>query len=500
MKTPNSFVRRIASGIKTKTTIFALLLALVLSACGPAVAPVPTATPIPPLNPTGIMPTAASPPEATAAAALSPVISIQPPEVLIDQPVSIRLSGFEPNQEVTLRATTVGAAFPDFSDTGKVLESFATFRTDAQGAVDLDKQAPISGSYNTVDGMGLFWSMTEQPTQSGSTPAAPAPTLLNAVQYHYTFTAEVNGKPVAQAAVVQDLGSASVVVKDVAENGVLGQFYLPAGAGPFPAVIMLVGSQGGLLRQSPKVIAAHGYAVLSLAYFDYTSPVDKSALPYSLDLIPLEYFGKAIQWLQSQTAVDPGRIGVIGFALGGTAALLVGATYPEIKTVIAFSAPTVTPSGDNGRSAFSYQDKPVPFTGEFSLFKFDFAYTDAVRHGKDPMPVILDVVARIKADPELAAAIIPVERIKGSVLLISGDRDSQLLGPVHGELAVDRLKAHDFAFPYRHIVNPGAGHLISFPYAQRSIEIEQGGGSAQAMAQAAAVVWPVVLEYLAAMK
>jgi pimeloyl-ACP methyl ester carboxylesterase len=446
------------------------------------------------------MPTAASPPEATAAAALSPVISIQPPEVLIDQPVSIRLSGFEPNQEVTLRATTVGAAFPDFSDTGKVLESFATFRTDAQGAVDLDKQAPLSGSYNVVDGMGLFWSLTEKPTQSGSTPAAPAPTLLNAVQYHYTLTAEVNGKAVAQAALVQDLGSASVVVKDVAENGVLGQFYLPAGAGPFPAVIMLVGSQGGLLRQSPKVLAARGYAVLSLAYFNYTSPVDKSSLPYSSDLIPLEYFGKAIQWLQSQTAVDPGRIGVIGFSLGGTAALLVGATYPEIKTVIAFSAPMVTPSGDRGGSAFSYQDKPVPFTGDISLVKFDFPYTDAVNHGKDPMSVMPDVVARIKADPESAAAIIPVERIKGSVLLISGDRDSQLLGPVHGELAVDRLKAHDFAFPYRHIVNPGAGHLISFPYAQRSIEIEQGGGSAQAMAQAAAVVWPVVLEYLAAMK
>jgi hypothetical protein len=78
--------------------------------------------------------------------------------------------------------------------------------------------------------------------------------------------------------------------------------------------------------------------------------------------------------------------------------------------------------------------------------------------------------------------------------------DSQLPGPVYGELAVDRLKAHNFAFPYRHIINPGAGHLLSFPYAQRADEIEQGGGSAQANAQAAALLWPVVLEYLAAMK
>jgi hypothetical protein len=86
------------------------------------------------------------------------------------------------------------------------------------------------------------------------------------------------------------------------------------------------------------------------------------------------------------------------------------------------------------------------------------------------------------------------------VLLISGEYDFQLPSALYGELAVDRLKAHNFAFPYRHIMNPGAGHLISFPYAQRSIEIEEGGGSAQANAQAAAVIWPVVLEYLAAMK
>jgi hypothetical protein len=79
-------------------------------------------------------------------------------------------------------------------------------------------------------------------------------------------------------------------------------------------------------------------------------------------------------------------------------------------------------------------------------------------------------------------------------------KDSQLPSTVYGELAIDRLKENSFAFPYRHIINHGAGHLISFPYAQRAIEIEQGGGSPQANAQAAAVVWPVVLEYLAAMK
>lgn len=488
-----------------KTMIFVVLLVIALSACAPEIAQAPVSA-IPPkaiLVPSATataIPTAAGPTQPPAATVTIPVISIQPSEALIDQPVSILLSGFEPNQEVTLRATTVGKAFPDLSDTGKVYESVATFQTDAQGAVNLDKQAPLSGSYDKVDGMGLFWSMTEQSAQPDSTPAAQAPALLNAVQFHYIFTAEVNGKSVAQAAMIQDMGLASVVVKDVAENGVLGQFYQPAGAGPFPAVIALVGSQGGFLRQLPKVLAAHGYAVLSLAYFNYTSPVDNSSLPEYLDMIPLEYFGKAIQWLQSQPSVDPERIGAIGFSVGGEAALLAGTVYPQLKTVIVFGSPTYTWLGNLGGSSFSYKGNPVPYARDESIAKFTIPFTQAVYGGIDPMSVMPAIVASIEADPQLSAAIIPVEKIKGSVLLISGDRDSQLPSTVYGELAINRLKAHNFAYPYRHLFNPGAGHLISFPYAQRSIEIDQGGGSAQANAQAAAVIWPVVLEYLAAMK
>jgi hypothetical protein len=168
--------------------------------------------------------------------------------------------------------------------------------------------------------------------------------------------------------------------------------------------------------------------------------------------------------------------------------------------VIAFSAPTYTTDSDAGNSSFSYHGQPVPFATSASIGAFDLAFDKAVAQGNDPLPVMPAVLASIKADPKIAAAIIPVEKINGSVLLISGVNDIQLPGTVFGELAIDRLKAHHFALPYRHIINPGAGHLLDFPYDTRSSELEQGGGSAQANAQAAARMWPVVLEYLAAMK
>jgi dienelactone hydrolase len=429
----------LAKRILMKSRYLLLFTILLFTACAPQVA----ATSIP----TSVSFT--STPLPTAAPV--PAISIQPSEAFIDEPVSIRISGFEPNQEVTIKASTVGTAFPDPIDKGIVRESQATFKTDAKGEVDLEKQAPLSGSYTDVDGMGLFWSMTENPAKAHVASSDPAPALLNAVQYQYALTAEVDGKVVAEASLIQDMGSASVVVTDVAADGVLGQLYQPAGDGPFPAVIALVGSQGGILHQLPKVLAAHGYAVLSLAYFNYTSPVDNTSLPVSPFLIPVEYFGKAIAWLQSQPGVDPERIGMIGTSLGGTVALQVATIYPQIKTVIVFGS--------------------VPVIGRQLIYQ-----------GHD-----------LPRD-------IQIEKIKGSILFISGDQDSQLDSVKAGDLAVDRLKKNNFSFPYRHIINPGAGHLISFPYAQRADEIEQGGGSPQANAQAATTSWPVVLEYLAAMK
>ena len=80
----------------------------------------------------------------------------------------------------------------------------------------------------------------------------------------------------------------------------------------------------------------------------------------------------------------------------------------------------------------------------------------------------------LEADPAIAAAIVPVEKIKGSVLIVSGTADSQIPATVYGELAMDRLKAHDFAYPYQHVVTPGAGHIIDVPYADRSTEISDG--------------------------
>ena len=119
----------------------------------------------------------------------------------------------------------------------------------------------------------------------------------------------------------------------VTANGLVADFYLPTeGANPLPAVIVLGGSRGGMDARTAweaRTLAAQGYATLQLAYF--FAP----GLPTAIHLIPLEYFKTAIDWLRAQLGIDAERIGIVGTSIGGMAALLAAAHYPELKVVVA---------------------------------------------------------------------------------------------------------------------------------------------------------------------
>ena len=239
-------------------------------------------------------------------------------------------------------------------------------------------------------------------------------------------------------------------------------------------MIVLTGSSGGLAMRKPKLLAAHGFATLSLAYFNYTSPVDGRSLPADMDRIPLEYFQKAHLLAAEAGACRSDRIAIHGASVGGMVALHVATVDPRVKSVIAISAPTVTWDGLANQPSLSFHGKALPFAVPYGPEGLARPYNEAVAAGTDFAPTIAPILAAIQADKDMAAAIIPAERIKASVLLISGTNDIQLPGVVYGELVVARLKQHAFAYPYRHLINVGAGHIIEFPYIDRSTEISRG--------------------------
>src|SRR5450631_1614565 len=80
-----------------------------------------------------------------------PRIHVTPERAPVDSALSIDLSGFPPQQELTLRATLDDPR-------GRAWCSHAVFLADPSGAVSVGSALPVSGSYAGADAEGLLWS------------------------------------------------------------------------------------------------------------------------------------------------------------------------------------------------------------------------------------------------------------------------------------------------------------------------------------------------------
>jgi dienelactone hydrolase len=304
----------------------------------------------------------------------------------------------------------------------------AQFQATPAGKVSLD-QPSLGGSYTGVNPMGLLTLMTPPP---GSVAAAfrhgPA-------GYDVELEASVSGR-VAATATARRQGPAAVGVTEKRlrpTKGTYGNLYLPKHTvGRRPAVLVFGGSGGGLTTSmAAALLAAHGYPSLALAYFK------APGLPQTLHNLPLEYFTDALGVLRAQPGVDPDHVLVAGESRGGEAALLLGAHFPQlVNGVIAGVPSSVVNTGwpDTSRPAWTLGGRPLP-----AVSPSEFG---------QPSP------------PGKAQAVIPVERIRGPVLLACGEQD--LVWPSCGyvDAITARLRAHRFAHPVTALRYRDAGHLI----------------------------------------
>jgi dienelactone hydrolase len=350
-------------------------------------------------------------------------ISVSPQTALVDQPVAVTVTGLPAGARTTL---TARARDRD----GITWSATAQFQATSAGEVSLG-QPSLGGSYSGVNPMGLFTLMVP-PTGS-----APDWFLYPEAGYDVTLQATVDGRVVATtSARRQDPLAAGVVEKKLrpARGGVYGNLYVSKNtAARRPAVLVFGGSGGGLTTSmAAALLAAHGYPSLALAYFEVPG------LPQSLHNIPLEYFTKALGVLRAQPGVDPRHVLVAGESRGGEAALLLGAHFPQLVNGVVAGVPSSVvnpaPSPDNGNPAWTLGGRPLP-----TVSPSEFG---------QPNP------------PGEARAVIPVERIRGPVLLACGEQD--LIWPSCGYVdgITARLRAHRFAYPVTALRYRDAGHLI----------------------------------------
>ncbi|MDO6449859.1 acyl-CoA thioester hydrolase/BAAT C-terminal domain-containing protein [Oceanobacillus profundus] len=428
----------------------------------------------------------------TKLATKAPQFIITPQIALVDEPLQIRLSGCNPKQTVKIQARSTDGNRNPF-------ESYGFFQTDEQGVIDLSKQKPISGTYEAIDSMGLLWSMKlDDPkkhalfTKSKSTP------------FTVTITAELNGDIIASVDVIRAFAAPHVSKTQVDEQGMIGSLYQPTGPDSHPGVLILGGSDGGMRESAAALLASHGYAAFSLAYFGIED------VPEDLVNIPLEYFETAIHWLQQQPHVHANQIAVVGFSRGGELALQLGTMFPEIKAVVAGSPSGVRYAGLRNfmgvpDPAWTYENKPLIYLQPKNSVSSFFSYFSKLLTRK-PISNLSVFHNTLKNKGQIDAARIPVERIQAPIMLISGGDDQLWPSSLFSNMIMERLTEKNHPYPNVHLHYKDAGHFLCFPFTFPSMPPEvllsngpftlTFGGSANANAQAAKDSWPKILAFL----
>lgn len=392
----------------------------------------------------------------------APAVYLEPHPACADQEVGIIARGFRPGSKVTLSAETR-------DDLGRTWKSQADFLADGAGAVDVRTERAVDGTYRGVSPTGLFWSMQlAEPAGAASSVFAKTSAEPNEV----SISALVDGRAVSFSTLSRIFVAPGTIAHDLTIDGpdansapvTIGRLFIPPDVARPPVVIVLSGSGGGFDVDKAAVLSRHGFATFALAYFGL------DPLPSWLNRIPLEYFDSALAWLRAQPEIDAQRIGVLGVSRGSELALLLASSTPEIGAVVAY-APSSVAWAASGRDkatgelipCWTRGGKPVPFA---PLPLRGFMWRSAFPVVAMKRPVLFRNLFRagLRNRQAIEQAAIPVENMRGPLLLVSGGDDHLWPAAEMSEAIISRLKRKNLAHAAEHLHYPYAGHMLRYPF------------------------------------
>lgn len=363
----------------------------------------------------------------------------------LDSEVKIQIEQLTPLQVIKLEAKAI-------DQKGEIWTSHAFFQANKDGSIDIDTQKPLQGSsYETTDGMGLFWSMLPPSKDLASS------YKCREEQFSVEFTMYQDDKPIANETIHCFLKIPEVQRIEVRENGVVGVLLIPPSEEPLPVIITLSGSNGGLSENRAKLLASNGFAVFALGYFG----VD--GLPSNLQDIPLEYFETAFAWLKNQSNIDSSHIGLYGVSRGAELSLILGSFFPDSVQAISAIVPSSVVYGglsETPVNAWLYKGSPIlPFA---AVPQTEFADGKG-RTPENPANTRESFLEGMKDKKAFAAAAIPVENIRCPLLLVSGGDDQMWPSDLYAQQIINRLEEYHSPIVCHHLHYPEAGHGINIP-------------------------------------
>lgn len=251
---------------------------------------------------------------------MSPVILVTPEDSLVHENVSIVVNGLEYQKNYLLELRLLHKV--------GIYRSYGVFKSTVTGCIDLSKIAPIRGTYSGVNESGLFESLepTDTVRYGGYCNCTPP------VDFKYQLVKNLNGTVLGEKSLCRRLMHPLVERIEVEEAypegttgkpKVTGTMFKPPGNGPFPTIIDISGTGGGLNEQKGAALASRGFAVLCLAFFKYKD------LPYELQEVELRYFEDAINFVTSLPYTND-RIGFQGISFGGTLVMFLTTRFKQV--------------------------------------------------------------------------------------------------------------------------------------------------------------------------
>ncbi|XP_041615504.1 acyl-coenzyme A thioesterase 2, mitochondrial-like isoform X4 [Vulpes lagopus] len=243
-------------------------------------------------------------PKLWAGARGSATVSLEPAgRCAWDEPVRISVRGLGPGQPVTLRASLR-------DERGALFRAHARYRADDRGLLDLARAPALGGSFVGLEPMGLLWALE---------PETPLVRLVKRdVQTPFAVELEVldghepdAGRLLGRALHERHFLRPGVRRVPVRVGRVRGTLFLPPEPGPFPGIVDIYGVGSGLLEYRASLLAGKGFAVMALAYHNYED------LPKGLEILHLEYFEEAVNYLLDHPQVKGPGVGLLGTSKGG---------------------------------------------------------------------------------------------------------------------------------------------------------------------------------------
>lgn len=407
----------------------------------------------------------------------------------IDEPINISVTGIQPGQVITLHLIKK-------LNGERYLASKASYTADQEGIVDLGRQSPVQGSYQGVDRMGLFWSMepvhlTEEMKCyiDQYQPSEPCDELAPQVSVVLLEMADII---VAHQAITRQWMSNDIEKHSIQEEELIGSFFYHNDRKPRPAIIVLGGSEGGINEKTAALLASHGFSVLAVAYFG----IEKRQK--QLREIPIEYVESALNWIKGRREVQAGGIGIHGTSRGSELALWSATLFPGIMATVSLNGSAVSFCGivpwteePTLPPAWTYQGQPLPYLQPDNPIELALACKEMwVNRKGNPLRLWHDGLS--KNVELLEKATIPLEKVHGELLMVSGLEDESWDSATLSALGFNRKIQAYPSGRSKHLKYEGAGHYIGIPYL-RVISTDQR--TRQQLAQASVDSWQATIEF-----